>query len=92
MVEAVPAIQVPLPCKRFPAVHDKQVVRAPVGHEAHGAVHPVVKTLAVQVPAVELKVYPGKQAVQVTALALVVHVEQPATPVIPVAPAAQATH
>lgn len=91
MAEAVPVAQVPLPCKR-PVVHDKQVVRAPDGHEAHGAVHPVVKTLAVQVLAVVLKVYPGEQAVHVAAVAFHVHERQLVTPVRPVAPALHEVH
>lgn len=62
-------------------MHDKQVVRAPIGHVAHGAVHPVVKMLAVHVLAVELRVYPGKQAVHVAAVAVAVHVAQLVTAV-----------
>jgi len=88
LAEAVPVAQVPLPCKR-PVVHDKHVVRAPLGHEAHGAVHPVVKTLAVHVVPAVFKVYPALQAVHVTAVLFAVHAAQLATPVTPVAPAAQ---
>jgi hypothetical protein len=78
LAEFVPVAQVALDCKA-PVVHDKHVVRAPVGHVAHGAVHPVVKTLATHAPAV--KVYPVLQAVQVRVEVARVHVWQLVIPV-----------
>lgn len=74
-------MQVPLPCKRLPAVHDKHVVRAPGRHVAHGAVHPVLNTVAVQVEVAVAKVYPAEQAVQVSVVPVIEQVEQPAIPV-----------
>jgi len=78
-VVAVPAIQVPLPCKRYPVLHERHCEVLPDGQEAQFAValHPVLRTAWVQAPLA--KVYPAIQAVQVRAVPDNVHVEQPAT-------------
>jgi len=62
-------------------VHDKHVVRAPVGHEAHGAVQPVVKMFWVHAVPAAFKVYPAAQAVQVRVAVLIVQLAQLVIPV-----------
>jgi len=76
-------------------VHDKHVVRPPVRHVAHGAVHPVLKTLATHAP--DVKVYPVLQVTQVSVAVARVHVAQLVIPVTAAAaefvpPAEQETH
>jgi hypothetical protein len=96
LLVAVPAMQVPLNCKRYPVLHERHVEVLDERHEAQldVALQPVVRTVWVQVA---VPVYPVPQAVQVTEVAevpLIVHAEHPVTPaitVVPVEPAEQET-